>query len=200
VPELIDELGWTGGEAIVDARMFIHYFRTTPDGRVAMGSATGPIGFRGVDGRFDRDRASAETAAAGLRRLLPALAGARIERAWGGPIDVSSDHLPFFGTVPGVRVHYGAGYTGNGAGPSWLGGQILASLALGLDDRWTALPLVHRTVPGLPPEPFRRIGGGIVRSSVIAVERADEDARRASLPAQIGAALPRLLGLRVGTR
>ena len=200
VPELVAELGWAGGEAIVDARMFIHYFRTTPDGRVAMGSATGPIGFRGVDGRFDRDRASAETAAAGLRRLLPALAQARIERAWGGPIDVSSDHLPFFGTVPGERIHYGAGYTGNGAGPSWLGGQILASLALGLDDRWTALPLAGREVPGLPPEPFRRIGGGIVRSSVIAVERADEDARRAPLPARLGAALPRLLGLRVGTR
>ena len=33
----------------------------------------------------------------------------RIERSWGGPIDVSSDHLPFFGTVPGARVHYGAG-------------------------------------------------------------------------------------------
>ena len=97
-------------------------------------------------------------------------------------------------------MHYGAGYTGNGAGPSWLGGQILASLALRLDDRWAALPLVGRAVPGLPPEPFRRIGGGIVRASVIAVERADEDARRASLPARLGAALPRLLGLRVGTR
>jgi glycine/D-amino acid oxidase-like deaminating enzyme len=200
VPELLAELGWTGGEAIVDARMFIHYFRTTPDGRVAMGSATGPIGFRGVDGRFGRDRASAETAAAGLRRLLPALAEARIDRAWGGPIDVSSDHLPFFGTVPRTRVHFGAGYTGNGAGPSWLGGQILASLALRLDDRWTALPLVGRAVPGLPPEPFRRVGGGIVRASVIAVERADEEGRRAPLPARLGAALPRLLGLRVGTR
>ncbi len=199
VPELIAELGWSGGEAIVDARMFIHYFRTTTDGRVVMGSATGPIGSR-VDGRFDRDRASAETAAAGLRRLLPALAEVRIERAWGGPIDVSSDHLPFFGTVPGGRVHYGAGYTGNGAGPSWLGGQILASLALRLDDRWAALPLVGRSVPGLPLEPFRRIGGGLVRASVIAVERADEAERQAPLAARIGAALPKLLGLRVGTR
>ena len=163
VPELVEELGWTGGEAIVDARMFIHYFRTTPDGRVAMGSATGPIGFRGVDGRFDRDRASAETAAAGLRRLLPALAEARIERAWGGPIDVSSDHLPFFGTVPGERVHYGAGYTGNGAGPSWLGGQILASLALRLDD-----PLDRAAArPPRRPEPPApsRSGGSAVESS-----------------------------------
>ena len=201
VPELLAEIGWTGGEAILDARMFIHYLRTTPDGRVAIGSATGPIGFRGVvDARFDRDQASAETAAAGLRRLLPALAQARIERAWGGPIDVSSDHLPFFGTMPGKRVHYGAGYTGNGAGPSWLGGQVLASLALRLDDRWAALPLVRRDVPGLPPEPFRRLGGGLVRASVIAVERADEEGRRAPLTARLGAALPHLFGLRVGTR
>ena len=29
VPDLLAEIGWTGGEAIVDGRMFIHYFRTT---------------------------------------------------------------------------------------------------------------------------------------------------------------------------
>jgi len=28
----------TGGEAVLDGRMFLHYFRTTPDGRVLMGS------------------------------------------------------------------------------------------------------------------------------------------------------------------
>ncbi|MFL5982551.1 MAG: NAD(P)/FAD-dependent oxidoreductase, partial [Gaiellaceae bacterium] len=31
VPELLAEIGWTGGEAIVDGRMFLHYFRTTND-------------------------------------------------------------------------------------------------------------------------------------------------------------------------
>src|SRR5262249_25869441 len=36
VPELLDEIGWTGGEAVVDGRMFLHYFRTTNDGRVLM--------------------------------------------------------------------------------------------------------------------------------------------------------------------
>src|SRR5262249_49622815 len=41
VPQLLDEVGWTGNEAIADARMFLHYFRTTPDGRVLMGSASG---------------------------------------------------------------------------------------------------------------------------------------------------------------
>jgi glycine/D-amino acid oxidase-like deaminating enzyme len=202
VPELLEEVGWTGGEAVLDGRMFLHYFRTTNDGRVLMGSGSGPIGFRGrLDGRFTSDGATAGRAEHGLRRLLPGLAGARIERAWGGPIDVSADHLPFFGTVPGTgRVHYGLGYSGHGVGPSWLGGQILASLALGLDDEWTALPLATRSVPSLPPEPLKRLGGGIVRSAILACEAADEEGRRASLPARAAAALPRLLRMQIGTR
>ncbi len=102
VPELLDEIGWTGGEAIADGRMFLHYFRTTADGRVLMGSGSGPIGRGGrIDARFFDDAPTVARAEQGLRRLLPGLAGARVERAWGGPIDVSSDQLPFFGTVPG---------------------------------------------------------------------------------------------------
>jgi glycine/D-amino acid oxidase-like deaminating enzyme len=202
VPELLEEIGWTGGEAIVDGRMFLHYFRTTPDGRVLMGSGSGPIGFRGkLDERFTSDAPTAARAEAGLRRLLPRLSDARVERAWGGPIDVSADHLPFFGTVPGSkRIHYGLGYSGHGVGPSWLGGQILASLALGLADEWTALPLATRRVPSLPPEPLKRLGGGLVRSAIMACERADEDGRRAPFPARMGAALPRLFGMEIGTR
>jgi glycine/D-amino acid oxidase-like deaminating enzyme len=201
VPELLAEIGWTGGEAITDGRMFLHYFRTTADGRVAMGSGSGPIGFRGrIDSRFTHDAATAARAEAGLRRLLPALAEVKVEHAWGGPIDVSSDHLPFFGTLPGGRVHYGAGYSGNGVGPSWLGGQILASLALAQDDEWTRLPLVTRHVPSLPPEPIRRLGGGLIRSAILAVEEAEDAGRRAPAVTRAVASLPQRLGLRIGTR
>jgi glycine/D-amino acid oxidase-like deaminating enzyme len=202
VPHLLEEIGWTGGEAVVDGRMFLHYFRATRDGRVLMGSGSGPIGFRGrIDERFTGDVPTAERAERGLRRLLPGLARARIEHAWGGPIDVSADHLPFFGTVQGKgRVHYGLGYSGHGVGPSWLGGQILASLALGLDDEWTALPLATRRVPSLPPEPLKRVGGGLVRSAIIAAEEAEEEGRRPRLATRAVAALPRLFRMEIGTR
>jgi glycine/D-amino acid oxidase-like deaminating enzyme len=201
VPELLREIGWADGLAVVDARMFIHYFRTTNDGRMLMGSGTGPIGFGGrVDDRFTQDAASSARAERGLRRLLPGLEGARVERSWGGPIDVSADHLPFFGTVPGTRIHYGLGYSGHGVGPSWLGGQILASLAVGRDDEWTQLPLARRRVPALPPEPLKRIGGGVVRAAIIACEEADERGVRPSLIARAGAAIPRLLRMQIGTR
>ena len=200
-PELLAEIGWTGGEALVDGRMFLHYFRTTNDGRVLMGSGSGPIGFGGrIDDRFSRDGPTAARAEAGLRRLLPGLAGARVERAWGGPIDVSADHLPFFRTKPGTRIHFGAGYSGHGVGPAWLGGHILASLALGADDEWTRSPLATRSVPRLPGEPFRRIGGGLVRWAIMSCEAAEEEGRQAPFAARAGAALPRLLGMELGTR
>ena len=201
VPELVEQIGWTGGEAVVDGRMFLHYFRTTDDGRVLMGSGSGPIGFGGrVDDRFSRDVPTAERAEAGLRRLLPGLASARVERAWGGPIDVSADHLPFFRTRPGARIHYGAGYSGHGVGPSWLGGRILASLVLGADDEWVRLPLATRGVPRLPVEPLRRVGGGLVRWAIMTCEAAEEEGRRPRLAARVGASLPRLLGMELGTR
>jgi glycine/D-amino acid oxidase-like deaminating enzyme len=200
-PDALAAIGWTGGEAIVDGRMFLHYFRTTNDGRVLMGSGSGPIGFGGrIDERFSCDAPTAARAEAGLRRLLPGLDGVRVERAWGGPIDVSADHLPFFRTQPGTRIHYGAGYSGHGVGPSWLGGQILASLVLGADDEWTRLPLADRRVSRLPPEPFRRVGGGLVRWAIMACEAAEEEGRRPPLAARAGAALPRLRGMELGTR
>ncbi len=201
VPELLEQIDWTGGEAVFDGRMFLHYFRTTNDGRVLMGSGSGPIGYGGrIDDRFTKDEPTGARAEHGLRRLLPGLADARITNSWGGPIDVSSDHLPFFGTVPGTRIHYGAGYSGHGAGPSWLGGQILARLVQGVDDELTRLPFVTRRVPKLPPEPLRRLGGGLVRASIMACEEAEEEGRRPSLPARVGAAIPRVLHMSVGTR
>lgn len=201
VPELLEEIGWTGGEAIIDGRVFLHYFRTTPDGRVLLGSASGPIGSSGrVDARFTHDRPTAARAEAGLRALLPGIAEARVVAAWGGPIDVSADHVPFFGTAPGTRIHHGVGYSGNGIGPTWLGGQVLASLALGAADDWAALPLVRRRPPGLPPEPLRHLGGRVLRNAMLAVEEAEESSTRRSLAARAIADLPRRLGLPFASR
>jgi len=201
VPGLLAEIGWTGGEAVVDARMFLHYFRTTNDGRVLMGSGSGPIG-RGnrIDRRFTHDAPTAGRAELGLRRLLPGLAGARIERSWGGPIDVSADHIPFVGTTADGSVHFAAGFSGNGVGPSYLAGQALASLATGRDDRWSALPLVRDRGSSVPPEPLRYLGGATIRRAILACEEADEAGLRAPPAARAIAALPRLLGMRLGMR
>jgi glycine/D-amino acid oxidase-like deaminating enzyme len=181
IADLHERIGWRAGEAMFDARTYLHYFRPTADGRVLMGSASGEV-------------AAAERA---LRAFFPALAGVRVAAAWEGPIDVSSDRLPFFGTIPGTRVHYGAGYTGNGVGPSWLGGQLLAVLALGEE---TSSPLVHRTPVNLPPEPLRSLGAGLVRRALLAVDEAESRGRAPARTARAVAALPARLGLPIASR
>lgn len=201
-PAKLAAIGWNRDEGIADLRMFVHYFRKTIDGRLLMGSGSGPISYSGNtrDPALTMDRASAARAEAGLRRLVPEFADVQIEKVWGGGIDVSSDRLPFFRTVPGTRIHFGCGYSGHGVNPTYLGGQCLASLVLRSKDEWSSLPLCTRKLPVLPPEPFRTIGGRIVRWGIIACEEAEERGRTAR-PLQRGAAaIPKLFGLRIGTR
>jgi glycine/D-amino acid oxidase-like deaminating enzyme len=198
-PDALTEIRWTGNEALTDGRTFLHYFRTTDDGRVLMGAGAGQIGFAGnVDDRFFDDAATSRRAEAGLRRLLPGLADVKVERTWGGPIDVSADRMPFFGSRG--PVHFGVGYTGNGVGPSWLGGQVLASLALGIEDEWTSLPLVNRRPRPLPPEPFRYIGGRAIRAATLACEDAGESGLPEPPVQALIASIPRRLGIPLGTR
>jgi glycine/D-amino acid oxidase-like deaminating enzyme len=181
VPDLHARIGWQDGEAVCDERTYLNYFRPTNDLRVLMGSASGDL----------------PRAEAALRQLFPALADVPIAARWEGAIDVSSDRLPVFGTVQGTRIHYGLGYTGNGVGPSWLGGRILASLALGGDGE---SPLATRKLPALPPEPFRTLGARVVRRALLAVDDAEEAGRRPPAWAKGLARFPELIGLRVASR
>jgi glycine/D-amino acid oxidase-like deaminating enzyme len=201
-PEKLREIGWTGEEGLADMRMFVHYFRTTIDGRVLMGSGSGPISYNGnaVDPSLTQDAASAARAERGLRRLLPGLGDVGVAKVWGGGIDVSSDRLPFFRTLPGTRVHYGCGYSGHGVNPTYIGGQSLASLVLGEQDEWANLPFSRRELSALPPEPFRVVGGRFVRWGIIGCEEAEERGEAPSAAMRAAAAIPKLFGLRIGTR
>ena len=73
----------------------VHYFRTTPDGRIAFGWGGGRVvlGAR-THGRAERDPGVIGEVERHMRPLLPRARGRRIEQAWGGPIDVSPSHLP----------------------------------------------------------------------------------------------------------
>jgi glycine/D-amino acid oxidase-like deaminating enzyme len=168
IPEKLAESGWTGGEAISNCRLLVHYYRTTRDGRVAFGRGGGRLAFAGrVNSNFDRnDRQTAELTQ-DLVRLVPAADGVEITHDWGGPIDRTTDGLPFAGRLPGrVPIVYGTGYSGNGVAPALTFAKILASSALGRADEWSQAGL-NRGVPStFPPEPVRFLGGLLVREAV----------------------------------
>jgi glycine/D-amino acid oxidase-like deaminating enzyme len=200
IPDRLAEIGWTGGEGLADARFTLHYARTTADGRIAIGGGGGRAGFGGRIGRpFTHDAGSARRAAEGLRRWFPSLADIRIEDAWGGPIDVTDDHRPWFGTLPGGRIHFGIGYSGNGVAPSVLGGRILAALAAGRrDDEAAGLPLVGATPRAFPPEPFRYLGARMFREAILRREVAEESGRRPNRLVAAISRLPRRFGYHLG--
>lgn len=198
VPDLLEEIGWTGGECITDSRATIHYFRTTPDGRIAFGWGGGRViaGAR-LEGRAAVDPRIAAEVRGHLLRFFPGLAGRRVEHAWGGPIDVSPTHLPVIGSLDG-RVHYAFGYTGNGVGPSQLAGRALASLALDRRDEVTRLAIVEPPPVRVPPEPLRYVGGTIIRGALVRKESAEDDGRAPDPLTRLIAGIPERIGIHIG--
>jgi glycine/D-amino acid oxidase-like deaminating enzyme len=196
VPDVLEELGWTNGEAIVDSRLLVHYTRTTADGRIAFGWGGGEMGFDGrVARRLEVDPRAIERARAGLVRFFPQLRGRAVTHAWGGPIDVSPTHLPIFGSRG--RLHHGFGFTGNGVGPTYLGGEILARLALDRRDERTALAIVEPARKLFPPEPFRYVGGSLIRRALLAKDAAEDQGRDPGALTTFVATMPHRLGLRL---
>jgi glycine/D-amino acid oxidase-like deaminating enzyme len=199
VPDLLEEIGWTGGECISTGHIHVKYFRTTPDGRIAFGSGGGRMAYGArLGGRIEVDPAVVRQVRADLLTILPALAERRIEHAWGGPVDVSPNHMPIVGALRDGAIHYVCGFTGNGVGPSRLAGQILARLALDRRDDLTRLAIVEPSLSPVPPEPLRYLGGALVRSALIRKEAREDSGAPASRLAEAMVAAPRRLGIHIG--
>jgi glycine/D-amino acid oxidase-like deaminating enzyme len=199
VPDVLEQLGWTGGECITDSRSLLHYFRTTRDDRIAFGWGGGRIAMGArTKGRSEVDAAVIAAAAEHLHDYFPQLRGRRLTHAWGGPIDASPTHLPAVTTLSQGRAFVAAGYTGNGVGPSNMVGRTLASLALGHEDEHTALAFVDADTPRVPPEPFHWIGGESIR---FAIEKKEEAEMAGRQPAPVSSAIarvPELIGFHIG--
>jgi putative aminophosphonate oxidoreductase len=178
--ERLRQIGWVDGLCISDSRLLVHYYRTTRDGRLAFGKGGGAIAFgKAVGERFEGPAYRAARIAAALRRTYPSLADVPVAASWTGPIDRSRTSLPFFGPLEGrPDLLVGVGYSGDGVGPSYLGGRILSSLALGRDDEWSGSGVVGLPSLRFPPEPFRFLGGHVVRSAIERKERLEDEGRR----------------------
>ena len=198
VPDVIDELGWRGGEAISDGRALLHYMRTTRDDRIVFGWAGGRMaaGAR-PSGRMEVDHDVIAQVHADLVRFFPALAGRRIAHAWGGPIDVSPTHQPAIVGMRGLPAWAAFGFTGNGVAPAHLFGRTLAALALDRRDDVTRLPFVDPAPRRVPPEPLRIAGATVIRRALVRKEAAEEAGREPDAVSAGVAALPGMLGLHI---
>jgi glycine/D-amino acid oxidase-like deaminating enzyme len=199
VPDVLEELGWTGGECITDGRALLHYFRTTPDGRIAFGWGGGKIAWGArLHGETELDSHVVEQVVEDLHSFFPGTEGRAITHAWGGPIDVSPSHIPVVHQIRADRTFAAFGYTGNGVGPSRMVARILASLALDRRDEHSRLALVDPKPVKAPPGLPGWLGGNTIRAALLAKESAEQDGRKAHPVHRAIARIPDLMGFHIG--
>ncbi len=189
IGEQLERIGWRDGLGISDGRALVHYYRTTLDGRVVFGKGgmSGDFCFGGRIGDAVEGASSiAGQVAAGFYRTYPMLRDVEIEHNWRGPIDRSDAGLPIFSHLGRLRnVWFGVGFSGNGVGPCYIAGRVLAAQALGVQDEWSQCGLVRSPQRDFPPEPLRFIGSHLLRRALVAAD----DAADAGQPAPLSARL-----------
>jgi putative aminophosphonate oxidoreductase len=179
-PDLLEQIGLTSGVTVLDSRIFVHYYHNTPDGRIMLGKGGNTFAYGGrMLPVFDQPSPYAGLLRNTLSEFFPAFEGVGIESTWNGPSDRSVTGLPFFGRLEqSNNIFYGFGCSGSGVGPCHMGGQILSSMVLGLDNAWTRSPLLNGPLGYFPPEPIRYLGSLMVRNAIRRKEHAEDHGRR----------------------
>jgi glycine/D-amino acid oxidase-like deaminating enzyme len=161
-PQQLSIIGWKNRQGIEDARNFVHYFRLTPDNRIAMGGSDVSISFGGDMERDLNPRVFADLERDVLR-LFPKVEGIRFADRWGGPVSVPIDMAPAIGFVGDRRAIYSLGCVGHGVSMTHLNGRAIADLLLGKDTDLTHVWFIGRRTIPWPPEPLRFVASQAIR-------------------------------------
>ncbi len=157
------EIGWRERNGVEDARNLIHYYRITPDNRLAMGG--GPVGLRsGHDMNADSSETAWRHLEEHMRLLFPVLREVKITHRWGGPFSVTLDLVPAVGYLGDERAVYSLGCMGHGVSTSHQNAITLTDLLLERKTENTACPFVNRRVIRWPPEPLRSLAAHAIRT------------------------------------
>ncbi|MCJ8350284.1 FAD-dependent oxidoreductase [Moritella sp.] len=177
IPEKLTKMGITDGKTVLDSRTFVHYYRTTPDGRLMLGKGGNHFSYgNAVRPLFDQPTRYGKLLRESFDKLFPTLVDEEFVVTWTGPSDRSATGLPFFGKIADTgNIYYGFGYSGSGVAQTWIGGKILASMLLGNNDKWSHNGLTTGPKGGFPPEPVRWLGTMMVRNAIRRKERCEDN-------------------------
>ena len=178
----LEKLNLNNGLVVLDSNLFTHYYRSTPDGRIMFGKGGNTFSFNNkVISSFDGPSTIESFLKKSLISFFPSLQNTKIIRSWNGPSERTKTGFPFFGYHPKNKsIIYGFGYSGNGILPTFVGGEILSSMALDEINEWTNSNFCKGPINLFPPEPFRWIGAMIIRNAVRRKENAEEQEKSPS--------------------
>jgi gamma-glutamylputrescine oxidase len=125
---------------VADSRFVVNYFRQSRDRRLLFGGGE-TYGYR-----FPRDIAALVRPR--LEAIYPALAGVRIDHAWGGTLAITVNRMPAFQRL-GSQVFSAAGFSGHGVAMATLAGKLIAEAVQGTAERFDVFAdLPQRRFPG----------------------------------------------------
>ncbi|WP_233884069.1 NAD(P)/FAD-dependent oxidoreductase [Paraburkholderia flagellata] len=128
--------------AVCDNNFFLDYFRVSADNRMLFG------------GRADSTGAAPERLTTAMQTRMsdtfPQIAGARVEYAWGGFVDVTRNRAPDFGTID-PNYYYVQGFSGHGVALTGIAGRLVAQAIVGERASFDLFAqLRHARFPGGP--------------------------------------------------
>ena len=178
----LEKLNLNNGLVVLDSNLFTHYYRSTPDGRIMLGKGGNTFSFKNkVIQSFDGPSSIETFLKKSLIKFFPSLQNTKIIQSWNGPSERTKTGFPFFGFHPKNKsILYGFGYSGNGILPTFVGGEILSSMALDEKNEWTNSNFCKGPIKLFPPEPFRWIGAMIIRNAVRRKENAEQEEKSPS--------------------
>ena len=120
-----------------DSKLFLNYFRLTPDGRMLWG------GRNDLSTDLDLDE-SAIILSKELYTIFPDLAGIPITNTWTGKLGITFDLMPHIGQTNGI--YYAFGYGGHGLSIATYLGTEIGLLLSGKKDRSPFMEISHQTM------------------------------------------------------
>jgi gamma-glutamylputrescine oxidase len=132
----------TNNAAVADMNWIIDYFRRSSDHRLLFG---GRVSYSGVD-PFDSARVLRKRIAA----VFPQLADVRIEYAWGGFLDITTNRAPHFGRLA-PNAYFLQGLSGHGMVIAGIAGKLVSEAIAGTAERFDLFGKIrHSDFPGGP--------------------------------------------------
>jgi gamma-glutamylputrescine oxidase len=132
----------TNNAAVADMNWIIDYFRRSADHRLLFG---GRVSYSGID-PFD----SARVLRARIAAVFPQLTDVKIEYAWGGFLDITTNRAPHFGRL-GPNAYFIQGLSGHGMVIAGIAGKLACQAIAGSAERFDLFGRIrHRDFPGGP--------------------------------------------------
>jgi glycine/D-amino acid oxidase-like deaminating enzyme len=167
-----ERVGWQRRMGVEDKRIFPHFCRPTPDGRILWGGRDAPFSAGGPNPRRDQNARVFRRLEETFRWTFPQLADVDIDRGWAGPVCGCVNCFATAGFLDrSRRLAYALGYAGHGVGQSYLVGKVIRGLLLDRASDLMDLPMVTKPPIRLPPGLLR---SGLLRLSGRALQRADD--------------------------